>query len=425
MRRRQWGIYQVLKRGMAGLILFLLLLWVGKAVYEADKASVYLWMEKKAAYAAELWMGHALRSQYPGLTASACEKADEKTNLLQHLWLLQSPLLRVLSREEAFQPVYEGEDPSYSDYIEEQNNYSEYEYLFLYGGEDTNEKHHQEPLKEASGEIPLPASGKSVHVARKSLTVTGTEYVMEQLADFDFLMKHFYNIHASTTAGRDQLNAAAMVGKDLTVEKKPDTYQILIYHTHSQEDYADSEPGETVVGVGEYLASLLEQKGYGVIHDTSVYDLQGEVLDRNKAYTYAEEGLAGILQKNPDIQVVLDLHRDGVDEKLHLVSEVNGKPTARIMFFHGMSQTPDGPIEYLANPYREDNLAFSFQMQLNAAAYYPGFARKIYLKGLRYNQHYRPRSALVEVGAQTNTYEEALNAMEPLSEILDMVLKGY
>ena len=89
-----------------------------------------------------------------------------------------------------------------------------------------------------------------------------------------------------------------------------------------------------------------------------------------------------------------------------------------------MSQTPEGPIEYLQNPYREQNLAFSFQMQLNAQAYYPGFTRKIYLKGLRYNLHLRPRSALVEVGAQTNTYEEARNAMEPLSELLDMVLQS-
>ena len=94
------------------------------------------------------------------------------------------------------------------------------------------------------------------------------------------------------------------------------------------------------------------------------------------------------------------------------------------MFFNGMSQTPEGPIEYLQNPYREQNLAFSFQMQLDAQAYYPGFTRKIYLKGLRYNLHLRPRSALIEVGAQTNTYEEARNAMEPLSELLDMVLQS-
>ena len=49
---------------------------------------------------------------------------------------------------------------------------------------------------------------------------------------------------------------------------------------------------------------------------------------------------------------------------------------------------------------------------------------EIYLKGLRYNLHLRPRSVLVEVGAQTNTYEEALNAMEPLAEIVAMVLEG-
>ena len=50
--------------------------------------------------------------------------------------------------------------------------------------------------------------------------------------------------------------------------------------------------------------------------------------------------------------------------------------------------------------------------------------QKIYLKGLRYNLHVRPRSSLVEVGAQTNTFEEAKNAMEPLAEVLDMVLQG-
>ena len=48
--------------------------------------------------------------------------------------------------------------------------------------------------------------------------------------------------------------------------------------------------------------------------------------------------------------------------------------------------------------------------------------RKIYLKGLRYNEHVRARSALIEVGAQTNTYAEAKAAMEPLADILDLGL---
>ena len=178
------------------------------------------------------------------------------------------------------------------------------------------------------------------------------------------------------------------------------------------------------MGVGTYLAGLLEQKGYGVIHDTGVYDVRDGTLDRSQAYTYALEGINGILQEHPSIEVVLDIHRDGVAEGTKLVTEINGKPTAKIMFFNGISQTPDGPIEYLPNPNREGNLAFSLQMQLEAAEQFPGFTRKIYLKGLRYNLHVRPRASLIEVGAQTNTYEEAKNAMEPLAEILDAVLSG-
>ena len=53
-----------------------------------------------------------------------------------------------------------------------------------------------------------------------------------------------------------------------------------------------------------------------------------------------------------------------------------------------------------------------------------GFARGTDLKGYRYNRHYRPKSLLVEVGAQTNTLEEAMNAMEPLADILHKVLDG-
>ena len=250
---------------------------------------------------------------------------------------------------------------------------------------------------------------------------------MSELAENDFLMKTFYSVHPSTTAGRDEMNAEELLSEDLRLTKDSSSPQILIYHSHSQETYADfgpENPDATVVGVGEYLAELLRKKGYHVIHDTSVYDLRDGKLDRSQAYTYALEGITAILQENPTIEVVLDIHRDGVDEDYRLVSEVNGKPTAQIMFFNGMSQTPDGPIEYLPNPYREENLAFSLQLQMKAAAYFPGFTRKIYLKGLRYNLHVRPRSSLIEVGAQTNTGEEARNAMEPLAELLDMVLQG-
>jgi len=262
---------------------------------------------------------------------------------------------------------------------------------------------------------------------KAGLPVTGKTYLAEQLADYDYVMKHFYTVHPTAAAGRDMIQAETFLDRDFSLKQETDSGkpQILIYHSHSQEEFSDYHMGNkeaTIVGAGEYLAQLLEEKGYQVLHDTSVYDLRDGKLDRNKAYSYALEGVEKILKENPSIQVVLDLHRDGVDSKTRLVQEVNGKPAAQVMFFNGTSQTPDGPISYLENPNREDNLAFSFQMKLCADAFYPGYARNIYLKGLRYNLHLRPRSALVEVGAQTNTYEEARNAMEPLAEILDAVL---
>ena len=69
-----------------------------------------------------------------------------------------------------------------------------------------------------------------------------------------------------------------------------------------------------MVGVGDYLTRLLEAKGYNVYHDTSVYDLKNGQLDRSKAYNYALDGITNILQQNPSIEVVLDIHRDGWGE---------------------------------------------------------------------------------------------------------------
>ncbi|MDO4268380.1 MAG: stage II sporulation protein P, partial [Eubacteriales bacterium] len=250
---------------------------------------------------------------------------------------------------------------------------------------------------------------------------------LARLQDYDYLMKHFYSVHASTTADRELVKADMLLGTDLSLEQDASVPQILIYHTHSQETYADygpDNPDARVAAAGEYLAELLRAKGWNVIHDTSAYDIQGGRLDRSKAYNYALDGINSILQANPDIEVVLDLHRDGVKEGTRLVSQVNGKPAAKIMFFQGMSRTPEGAIEYLPNPNLKENMAFAFQMQLAAESLYPGYTRKIYLKGLRYNLHLRGRSALIEAGAQTNTLEEALNAMEPLAELLDMVLQG-
>ena len=246
----------------------------------------------------------------------------------------------------------------------------------------------------------------------------------KKLQDFDYLRQTFYQVDNTTTISKDQLNADALLSENMKIDTSGDGPQILIYHTHSQEEYKDSKAGDaktSVIGVGDRLTELLEEKGFKVLHHKGKYD----VGNRDRAYSVAAPNLQKILEENPSIQVVIDLHRDGVAESTHLVTEQNGKKMAQIMFFNGLSRTTaTGDIAYLKNPYIADNLAFSFQMQLAAAEYYPDFTRRIYLKGYRYNMHFCPKSLLVEVGAQTNTYEEAENAMEPLADILAKVLKS-
>lgn len=249
---------------------------------------------------------------------------------------------------------------------------------------------------------------------------------LSKLSNFDYLLANYYTVDNTTTVDENLLNVKKMLSSDVTINNKKKGPKILIFHTHSQEAFQDSVAGDsttTIVGMGAYLAELLNEKGIETLHHDGVYDLVNGKMDRSAAYELSEVGVRKILEKNPSIEVVIDLHRDGVKEQTRLVSEINGKPTAKIMFFNGLSRTKtNGVISYLPNPYIQDNLAFSLQMQLACNEMYPDFARRIYLKGYRYSLHMMPKSLLIEAGAQNNTVEEMRNAMECLSNVLWNVL---
>lgn len=249
---------------------------------------------------------------------------------------------------------------------------------------------------------------------------------IEKLRDFDYLLSNFYTVDSSTMIGPEQLNADDLLSRSMKIDNTTGGPKVIIFHTHSQEEFVDSTPGDpatSIVGMGEYLTQLLNEKGIETIHDTGVYDIINGQLDRSNAYENAEASVRPIIEANPTLEVAIDLHRDGVAEGTHLVTEINGKPTAKIMYFNGLSRTrTNGDIDYLYNPYIQDNLAFSLQMQLASESLYPGFVRHIYLRAYRYNLHLLPKSLLVEAGAQTNTVEEMRNAMEVLADTLAHVI---
>lgn len=279
-----------------------------------------------------------------------------------------------------------------------------------------NESYREKSTEEAKEELVMSRSGEN----RKKIQC------LQRTKSLNYLLRNFYIVDSSTSINKKIFDVETLLNTELAMKKSSEP-QIYIFHTHgASEHFIDSKPGdksESVVGVGTYLTEILEKKyGYQVIHDETEYDRINGKIDRNKAYNKAAKGLKNTLKKYPSIQVVIDLHRDGVGNKVHRLTTINGKRTAQLMFFNGLSRNRKGEIKYLKNDNLQANLSFSLQMKLKCMELYPNLAKPVYLKSYRYNLHMRKRSLLIELGNENNTLQEAKNAMEPLAKVLNQVL---
>ena len=230
---------------------------------------------------------------------------------------------------------------------------------------------------------------------------------LEKSMSRSYLLKNFYITDSSTTIDNSIFQVRTLLTKSMVIkkEKKP---QILIFHTHgASESFRDSKKGrkeDSIVGVGAALAKeLTDTYGYRVIHDQTQYDRINGKIDRSLAYNYSCKGVTETLKKYPSIQVVIDLHRDGVGNKVKRTTVVDGKKTAQIMFFNGLSRNASGNISYLQNKNLQGNLSFSLQLKLVCMRRFQNLAKPIYLN---------------------NTLQEEINATKPLAMILDCVLQG-
>ena len=99
---------------------------------------------------------------------------------------------------------------------------------------------------------------------------------------------------------------------------------VLIYHTHTCESYTPSEKynytmtgnyrttdnNYNMVKVGNELKKYLEQKGFTVIHNTTCHDYPAYSGSYDRSYTTIQD----VINKNPKIGLVIDLHRDAVGD---------------------------------------------------------------------------------------------------------------
>mgnify|MGYP004522644739 CR=1 FL=1 len=283
----------------------------------------------------------------------------------------------------------------------------------------------------AEGLLPEAAAPEATDPAQaRAEAVTAVEGVLAAadlaaLGDVETQRRQLYTVDSRTTLLPGDIDPAAFLAMDMSLDPEAAGPQVLIFHTHSGEGYADSDGSleQGVYGLGERLKTLLEETyGIACLHCGERFDRVDGQSRITGAYERMEPVIAQILAENPSIRVCIDLHRDGVEPPVRLVTEQNGQTMAQLMLFNGLCRTLQNgqpvPAPGLSNPYLRENLALSFRLQTAGNALYPGLFRRTYLNAYRYSLHLRPLSLLVEVGAQTNTRAEALAAMEPLARLL-------
>jgi len=200
-----------------------------------------------------------------------------------------------------------------------------------------------------------------------------------------------------------------------------DDPQVLIYHTHTTEAfmledrdyYTDSDlarstnSAQSVVAVGNVLAERIEEKGFKVLHNTTVHDYP----EYNGSYSRSADTISKILSEYPSIKIIIDLHRDAISsgdtDKIAPTIEINGKKAAQVMLVMG-SQT--GSITNYPN--WKENLHLAMRLQQTFEVMYPSLARPMQLSSARYNQNLCSGAMLIEIGTEASTLDEALYSGE-------------
>lgn len=277
------------------------------------------------------------------------------------------------------------------------------------------------------GDENIPDSSLAVHTLSHSAksALEQNQLLINTLKknlDSSYLIQNFFYADKLSGFDQDVFQPSKLLTKDLTIKKDPNNGpQILIFHTHAHEAFADSREGVTedsIIGAGEELTRILEEEyGYDVLHYAKQYSY-------NSSYSLARKDVSKILEENPSIQVVIDLHRNGVsaNNKTHTVVEVDGVKMAKVMFFNGVSHNQDGPRANLKNPNLQSNIAFSLQMKLYAMETFPELTYKNAIKSYRFNMDLAARYTLIELGDNNNTVAEVKAALKPIAETLDSVL---
>lgn len=199
-----------------------------------------------------------------------------------------------------------------------------------------------------------------------------------------------------------------------TAEGEP---RVLIYHTHATESYLPATSGNyhttdeenTVRDAGTVLAETLEAEGISVIHDKTIHDNPSY----NASYERSYETVTAILQENPSIECIIDLHRDAIAGTDDGPTEtVNGQTCAYYSYVLGST-----------SPTYASNKDFLGRLNAVAEQNYDGFTANILERPYYYNQELCSQSILLELGNNRNHIDDVRNSAEVFGKMLADVLE--
>ncbi len=243
----------------------------------------------------------------------------------------------------------------------------------------------------------------------------------------------FKNVHVKNTTETKSLDIEKVLSEPLELSIDKSKPAVLIFHSHTSEGYElierdwyacdrssrSNDEKINIVRVGTEIADYLTASGYTVIHDKTIHD-----GSYNDSYPKSRNTVAKHLEEHPEIQIVLDIHRDSVTqnngEKLKFINTIGKKKAAQLMIITGAEE---GKVEDF--PDWEYNLRFALRLQQKCTDMFPGLMRPVLFSQRKYNMDMTRFSLLVEMGSEANTLEEACYSGRMLAVSLAALMDEY
>ena len=175
-----------------------------------------------------------------------------------------------------------------------------------------------------------------------------------------------------------------------------DNPKVYIYSTHPNEKYIDNTISYASLILQEKLNSLQVET---IVEERSVVEyLEDNNLEFDDSYKATREFLSDKL-KTYDFDLIIDLHRDAVN---NTTVKINNKEYAKIMFVQNVNY--------------KDNITLANKLNDILNEKYSGITRGIYNKYVdNFNQDLNNNVLLIELGGNTNTFNQVNNSIDALA----------